>query len=99
MKEIQPQIGMGATIQHWSDRTAVTIVQITHNARRLVLQEDQATRLDNHGMSESQEYSYQRDCNGSYYIATKRKDGRYRIRHTKQLVSLGVRNKYYDYSF
>jgi hypothetical protein len=98
MKTIEPQIGMGATIQHWSDRTAVTIVQITHNARRLVLQEDEATRLDNHGMSESQDYSYQRNTEGLLYVATIRKDGRYRIRYTQQLVSLGVRNFYYDYS-
>jgi energy-coupling factor transporter ATP-binding protein EcfA2 len=95
----QPYEGMGATIQHWSDRTATTIIQITHDGKRLILQADKATRTDQNGMSEQQDYAYERDPQGQIYIATLRKDGRYRISYTKQLVSLGYRSAYYDYSF
>jgi len=99
VEQLQPYEGMGATINHWSDRTAATIIQITHNGKRLILQTDKTTRLDNNGMSEDQDYSYERDPEGQIYIATLRKDGRYRVSHTKQLVSLGHRSFYYDYSF
>ena len=95
----EPQIGMGATIQHWSDRSAATIIQITHNGKRIVLQRDNATRIDQNGMSESQEYSYKRDETGELFFATKRQDGTFRLVGTRTIVSLGVRNEYYDFSF
>jgi energy-coupling factor transporter ATP-binding protein EcfA2 len=99
LDQLQPYEGMGATIQHWSDRTATTIIQITHDGKRLILQADKAIRTDNNGMSEQQDYAYERDSQGQIYIATLRKDGRYRISYTKQLVSLGYRSAYYDFSF
>jgi hypothetical protein len=99
MNRPEPQIGMSATIQHWSDRSATTIVQITHNGKRIVLQRDKATRTDQNGMSESQEYSYERDEKGELFFATKRKDGTFRLVGRKTIVSLGVRDEYYDFSF
>lgn len=90
---------MGATINTWSDRKACTIIQVLHNARRLVLQEDTATRTDLHGMSESQYYQYQANHNGTIHIGTLRRDGRYRIRGTQRPITLDVRNEYYDFSF
>ena len=95
----EPSIGMGATINHWSDRTAATIIQITHNSKRLVLQADKATRVDNNGMSDSQQYTYEPDPSGQIYIATKRKDGTYRVIGSKQRVTLGIRSYHYDFSF
>jgi hypothetical protein len=95
----EPAIGMGATIMHWSDREPVTIIQITHNGKRLVLQSDTATRLDNNGMSESQEYEYEPNPNGEIHFATKRKNGTFRLVGKDTLVSLGERRKYYDYSY
>lgn len=95
----EPSIGMGASIHSWSDRTAATVIQVTHNGKRIVLQEDTATRTDQNGMSECQEYSYERNPQGEIFHATKRKDGRFRITGSKRLVSLGVRSSYYDYSF
>jgi hypothetical protein len=92
-------VGDGATIQHWSDSTAATVVQVSASGKRIVLQEDKATRLDKNGMSESQEYSYEPDTNGTLHFATLRQDGRYRITGSKRLVSLGIRRKYHDYSF
>jgi hypothetical protein len=92
-------VGAGATINHWSDRTAATIIQILYDGRRLVIQEDKAIRMDNNGMSDSQEYLYEADPNGAIYVVTLRKDGRYKIMKSTQTVTVGVRNKYHDYSF
>jgi hypothetical protein len=99
ISDIQPYVGMGATIQYWSDRHAATIIQITHDGKRLVLQEDNCIRTDNHGVSEMQEYRYERNPQGTIHLATLRKDGRYRITKTQILVALDVRNRYYDFSF
>lgn len=93
------QLGMGATIYHWSDRTPTTVIQITHKGKRIVIQEDKATRTDNNGMSECQSYNYGPDPNGATYIATLRKDGKYRLVGERILVSIGERIKYHDYSF
>jgi hypothetical protein len=94
-----PTVGMGATIKHWSDRTAATVIQVTKRGKQLVLQEDKATRTDTNGMSESQTYEFEKDTNGKIYFATMRKDGQYRILGGKELVVLGQRYKYHDYSF
>lgn len=97
--EVEPRVGMGATIQAYSDSYACTIIQVLYNSKRLVLQEDKATRTDNNGMSESQSYDYSPDPNGKVYFATKRKDGSFRLVGQTSLVSLDVRKKYHDYSF
>lgn len=96
---VEPQIGMAATICHWSDRTPATVIEISRNGKRLVLQEDISIRTDTNGMSEMQSYLYKIDPHGCLYHATLRKDGRYRIAHSKQVVFLGERRKYHDYSF
>jgi len=94
-----PMIGMGATIQVGSDSYPATVIQVTNNGKRVVVQEDNATRTDSNGMSESQSYTYEPNPNGTIYIATLRKDGRWRVTGGKTPVSLGFRRKYYDYSF
>lgn len=95
----EPFIGQGATIYWWSDRTPCTVIQITHNGNRLVLQEDTAIRTDNNGMSESQTYEYETNPNGTIYHATRRQNGAFRLTGQTTLVSLGDRQKYHDYSF
>jgi len=94
-----PMIGMGATIHIGSDSHPATVIQVTNNGKRVVVQEDNATRTDSNGMSESQSYTYEPDPNGAIYIATLRKDGRYRVTGGKMPISIGFRRKYYDYSF
>src|SRR5277367_4802395 len=89
--DIIPSVGMGATIQYWSDRKAGTIIQVERNGKRLVIQMDKSIRTDQNGMSECQEYEYERDPQGTIYIATLRKDGRYRVSKTKMTVALDVR--------
>ena len=99
MDNLTPHIGMGATINHWTDRTPVTIINITHKEKRLTLQEDKATRTDKNGWSDSQSYIYENDPNGSIWVATLRKDGTYRLSKGSSLIVLGHRRKYHDYSF
>lgn len=94
-----PTVGTGATISYHSDRVAATLIQVTHRGKRIVLQRDKATRIDHNGMSELQEYNYERDENGTTFIATLRKDGTYRLVGGTERVSLGNRREYYDFSF
>jgi hypothetical protein len=93
------EVGMGATICIGSDRYPATVIQITRNGKRIVLQEDFSTRTDNNGVSEMQHYNYEANPNGTINIATLRKDGVYRLTGGKTRVSIGCRSKYYDYSF
>lgn len=96
---MKPVVDMGATIIHWTDRTPVTIIDVSASGKKILLQEDQSIRLYNNGMSEEQSYSYERDINGLIYSASLRKDGKYKITGTNTVVVLGSRRKYYDYSF
>ena len=96
---VEPVVGMGATLLHHSDRTACTIIEVSTSGKKIVLQEDVATRTDSNGMSECQNYAYQPDTNGTIHIATKRKDGWYRVSKSTTRIALGVREAYYDYSF
>lgn len=96
---MNPTIGMGATIQYHSDRSPATIIEVSPSGKRIVIQEDSVTRTDNNGMSECQTYDYHRNPEGTIHIATLRKDGSFRLVGGKTLVSVGVRNRYYDFSF
>lgn len=96
------EVGMGATINFHSDSKAATLIQISHRGNRIVLRQDKATRTDQNGVSESQSYNYEQDPDGTIYIATLRKDGRYRLvgaSKSGKTITLGVRREYYDYSF
>lgn len=90
-----PEVGMGATILGWTDRYAGTIVKVTKT--QIHVREDKATRLDSNGMSESQDYSYERDPHGVLHVFRHTKRGYRNSRGNGLLV--GVREKYYDYSF
>ena len=94
-----PTVGMGATIHVGSDSYPATVIQVTRNGKRVVIQEDIATRIDNNGMSESQDYTYEPNPKGEIHIVTLRKDGRYRETGGTTPVSIGFRRKYYDFSF
>jgi hypothetical protein len=94
-----PEVGMGATICVGSDRYPATIIQVTQNGKRIVIQEDKATRIDNNGFSEQQEYIIQPDLNGTIHIASLRKDGRYHEVGGATPITVGVRSKYYDFSY
>lgn len=70
------EIGMGATRLMVTDRHPYTVVEII-NDRTIVVQEDNARRLDRNGQSESQQYEFTPNPNGERVILTKRKDGRW----------------------
>jgi hypothetical protein len=96
---VKPEVGMGGTMLHWSDRTPVTVVEVSRTGHKLVVQEDTATRTDSNGMSEAQSYEYERNPNGALTEFTRRKDGSYRVKGGNERLMLGHRDKYHDYSF
>lgn len=98
-KVTDPIVGMGVTICYWSDRIPGTIVQVSDSKKTIFIQEDNYQRIDNNGISESQEYQYSRNINGPTHTATKRKDGSFKISKSKTKVVLGERRRFYDFSF
>ena len=97
------KVGIGATICMWSDRRAATIIRVEKNGKVIIVQEDIAIRIDKNGMSESQEYQYKENPNGSIQAFSFRKDGTYRTVGSKgktgNRLSIGFRNEFYDFSF
>ncbi len=68
-KEDQPVVGMGATEYLYSDRNAMTVVEVNNNWKGkgydiVVCQRDNAERKDSYGMSDSQDYEYTPNPNG-----------------------------------
>jgi len=101
--QIIPEIGMGATICHWSDRIAGTIIEVKKDKNKLIkfitIQVDNAIRTDSNGMSESQVYEYTPDSDGMTYIFKLRKDGTWKRSNSADGLIIGTRIQYYDYSF
>lgn len=93
--QIEPAVGMGATICCWTDRHAGTIVKVTRC--QVHVQLDVATRTDSNGMSECQTYSYSPNPNGGVTVFRKTKRG-WRSKNGYGLL-IGSRREYYDYSF
>lgn len=98
----EPKVGDGATILFWTDRVAGTIIEVSKNAKQIVVQEDKATKNFT-GMTDAQSYTYEPDPNGQTWTFTLRKNGRW-VRKGEDLyrgqrVSIGHRSKFYDYSF
>jgi len=99
----------GATITAYSDRYAGTVYDIVDG--RVYVQEDKATRIDNNGMSDSQDYHYERDFNGRVFIFGKNRKGRYvQVQYNAKTnrwnqveggngVRFGDRDKHYDFGF
>jgi hypothetical protein len=95
-------VGMGVTRCGYSDRHPFTVIEVL-SPRRIVVQEDKATRTDKNGMSESQSYDYERDPNGTTYTLTLRKNGRWVTQGESMNGGtgwmVGERLKYHDFSF
>lgn len=99
INEVAVEVGMGATVVSWTDRHAGTVIEVNASGSRIVVQEDTATRTDGNGMSDSQSYTFERNENGRTWVATRRKDGSYRLVGGKTRVLLGHRDKYFDFCF
>jgi len=97
-----PEVGMGATLLSWTDRTAATIVEVNKSGKKIKIREDKSTRTDSNGMSDSQAYTYEPNPNGSTREYSLRKNGRW-VRvgqpQTGSSLLVGHREEYYDYSF
>lgn len=93
-----PTVGMGCTITMYSDRRAATVIEIK-SPYRIVIQCDNAKRIDNNGMSDSQDYAYTPNPLGKKAVFTKRRDGRWKELKGSDGLRLGSRDEYYDFSF
>lgn len=107
----EPEEGMGCTILGWTDRHPGTIIHVDNARTKTIMfvREDDAVRLDNNGMSETQSYEYTPNPNGRLYTFQRQKNGswlevrvgesgRYKRTGGSRAV-IGHREKYYDYSF
>lgn len=98
-----PAVGMGATVLYYTDRSAVTIIEVRKNGREVLVQEDFADRTDNNGMSESQSYSYRPNPNGLKVAYSLRNNGTWvKVGDSARSglrLQIGTRNHYHDYSF
>jgi hypothetical protein len=104
-----PIVGDGATICHYSDRTACTVVRVSPSGKTLYLQPDIATLdgwkpeilpggfaghcVNNH----EQRYTYEADLTAPLHRASLRKDGRYRTTSGEKVVP--GRHHFHDYNF
>lgn len=96
-----PQVGDGATILMWSDRHAATIVEVP-SPKTVIVQQDDAKRIDGNGISESQEYEYTRNTSAPYQTFTQRKNGTWVRKHSPMRggikLRIGKRDEYYDFT-
>lgn len=92
----EPAVGMGCTMLAWTDRFPGTVVRVV-SAKTIHVQEDIATRLDGHGMSESQVWSYTVNPEGRVHVFRLTQSG-WRSK-TGGHLQLGDRSRYHDYSF
>jgi len=97
-----PVVGMGCTMLGWTDRHAATIVSVSKDGKTIGIVQDIATRIDNNGMSDTQQYSYA-PGEGTDRLYTLRKNGKW-VRKGEGIkngsrIAIGFRDEYYDYSF
>lgn len=102
-RQTEPEVGMGATILGWTDRYAATIVEVKNNGKTVVIQEDNARRIDSNGMSENQTYEHTPNTDAPRKTYTLRKSGQY-VKQGEPIqgggrILIGRRDHYYDFSF
>jgi len=101
-KEVEYKVGDAATILYYSDRSPATIIEISEDGRTVKVQEDKATRIDTNGMSDCQDYEYERDPQGSVHTFKLNRRGDFtdngKVDYGTKL-GFGWREKYFDYSF
>lgn len=99
--QVEPEVGMGATILMWSDRAPATVVAV--NGNKLTVQYDNWERVDGNGMSDAQSYTYSPNLDAAPIEFSKRKNGKWvMVGHPLKggvTLALGYRSRYYDYSF
>src|SRR5690606_11035234 len=101
-KQKTPEVGMGATEILYTDRHPYTIIEVNEKKTRIVVQQDNAKRIDNNGMSETQCYEYSPNPEARKRVLTLRKTGQWiekgeSLKGNKYLID--YREEYRDYSF
>ena len=97
IKRYNIQVGDGVTICYYTDREAGTIIKRTKNT--ITYQQDKAIRIDDNGMSDFQEYRYERNPNGKIEVYHwSNKYGCFR-NSKNHLYVINGRHEYFDYSF
>jgi hypothetical protein len=106
-EQVEPRVGMGATLCYVSDQRACTVIEVVRFAsglrrgkvRSVTLQADTATPLPGHNaMSEYQPCTYAPNPDGATWVANVRSNGRFYVGgHT--YVYFGERREYRDPSF
>lgn len=100
-----PEVGMGATVLMWSDRHPATIVAVVTfkggaragQVKEIHVQQDDAKRVDNNGMSESQTYEFTPNKDAGIQIFKVTKSGAFK--GSGGQLRIGERDKYHDFSF
>lgn len=103
LEATKPVIGMGLTVSMYSDRRVFTIISVSPSGKSFVATEDTSTRTDSYGMSDSQDYTHSPNPQGEpvTFKLSRAKTGRAkdRFKCPLGLATLGVRNKYHDFTF
>jgi hypothetical protein len=93
-----PKVGDGATLLHYSDRTAATVTRVSASGKTAWVREDKAIRTDTNGMSEEQSYRFEPDPSAPEQRVVRLKNGSWKVANGPR-VRFGVRSKYHDFSF
>jgi len=98
-RSLKPTVGIGVTEIMFSDRHPYTLIEVI-SPKRIKVQADTATRADDNGYSESQEYNYAPNPNGEIITLFLNKWGRWKQAGQAQgsTFLIGVREEYYDFT-
>lgn len=108
-----PVIGLGATILGWTDRHPGTVSEVFKKGayEYVGIRSDKYKRIDDKGMSDAQDYEYSEDPDGTVtYFRRKiggkwaatyfdKETNRWKNRQSGSGLVIGVRERYYDFSF
>lgn len=101
MISVDPEVGIGVTEMCYSDRHAYTIVRVASNGKNISVQRDKAIRVDDRGITEAQDYRYERDTDAPVMELRLNKKGQWKLWHSPQgnTFMVGVRSEYFDFGF
>ena len=97
--EKMPVCGDYATHFVGSDRYPYEVVYVSKSGKMVHLRPLNYRRIDDNGLSETQEYEYTQTEGGATMKATMHKDGKYHAVGTSGVVTLNGARAYFDPSF
>lgn len=102
-----PEVGKGATVLHWTDRAAYFVNSVSADGKEVVIERAKAIRTDNNGMSDAQDYNYERDpqaqpetikfAYGKWRRVYRELGGK--TTYSPINIIFGTMREYYDFSF